>query len=48
MTKEKLQERIKLLEANREQLKLALIQNEGSLQDCLFWLKELNDQDKPQ
>ncbi len=41
MTKEKLEDRIKQLETEREQLKTTLIAYEGALQDCKYWLDEL-------
>ena len=52
MTKEQIQDRIKQLETEREQLKTTLIAYEGALQDCKFWLeqmdkKETDVKDKP-
>lgn len=45
MTKDKLEARIKQLETEREQVKATLLAYEGALQDCNYWLKELNDSD---
>ena len=44
MNKEQIQDRIKKLENEREQLKATLLAYEGAIQDCNYWLQEL---DKP-
>lgn len=47
MNKEKLLERIKLLETEREQVRANLIVYEGAIQDCNYWLKELDVKNNP-
>ena len=42
MNKEKIQERIKQLEAERDQLKANLVAYEGALQDNQYWLSQLD------
>lgn len=42
MNKEQLHERIKLLEAEREQVKATMLAYEGALQDCHYWLEQLD------
>ena len=39
--KEKIQQRIKQLETEREQTRINLVAYEGAIQDCNYWLKEL-------
>ena len=46
MNKEKIQDRIKTLETEREQLRQTLVAYEGALQDCQHWLKEI-EADEP-
>lgn len=41
MNREKLEERIKTLETEREQVRTTLIVYEGAIQDCKHWLSEL-------
>lgn len=41
MTKEKIQERLKTLENEREQMKTTLIAYEGAIQDCKYWLEQM-------
>lgn len=53
MTKEKVLERIKTLEMERDQVRSNLLVYEGAIQDCTFWLtqfdKKVEDgQDNPQ
>lgn len=43
MTKEKLEERIKLLEQQRDALKSNVLAYEGAIQDCQHWLTELDN-----
>jgi len=43
MTKEKIQERLKTLENEREQMKTTLIAYEGAIQDCKYWLEQLEE-----
>lgn len=43
MTKEQVLERIKELEASREQLRATLVAHEGALQDCQWWLKKFEE-----
>jgi septal ring factor EnvC (AmiA/AmiB activator) len=45
MTKEKLQERIKTLETEREQVRATLLAYEGALQESNHWLKEIENND---
>jgi len=45
MTKEKLEDRIKQLETEREQVKATLLAYEGALQDCKYWLIELEKEE---
>ena len=49
MTKEKLEDRIKQLETEREQVRATLLAYEGALQDCKYWLTSLQEAetDKP-
>lgn len=42
MSKEQIQNRIKTLEAERETLRANLIAYEGAIQDCNYWLQELD------
>jgi bifunctional pyridoxal-dependent enzyme with beta-cystathionase and maltose regulon repressor activities len=42
MNKEKILERIKTLEIDKENAKASFIACEGALQDCQHWLKELD------
>lgn len=42
MTKEQIQARIKELEANRETMKGNFIAIEGALQDCQYWLTQVD------
>lgn len=44
MTKEKILERIKTLEAEREQVRSTLLAYEGALQDCRHWLGQLEEE----
>lgn len=41
MTKEKVQERLNTLEKEREQVKTSLIAYEGAIQDCKYWLEQM-------
>jgi hypothetical protein len=41
MNKEQIQERIKTLEAEKEKAAQLLVMYEGAIQDCKFWLTEL-------
>lgn len=41
MNKEKIQDHIKTLETEREQLRLNLAAYDGAIQNCQHWLKEL-------
>lgn len=41
MNKELIQERIKLLEQEREQARNTLIAYEGAIQDCKYWLEQV-------
>lgn len=41
VTKEKIQDRIKLLEKEKEQVKSAVLAYEGALQDCHYWLEQM-------
>ncbi len=43
MTKEKILERIKLLENEKEQVKATVIAYEGAIQDCRHWLQQLEE-----
>jgi site-specific recombinase XerD len=45
MTKEQIQERIKTLETEREQVRSTLLAYEGALQDCKYWLEQLEKKD---
>jgi hypothetical protein len=45
MTKEKLQERIDQLEAERKQVEATLLAYAGAIQDCQYWLKQLEETD---
>jgi len=45
MNKEKIQDRIKTLETEREQLRQTLVAYEGAIQDCQHWLRELEKQE---
>ena len=42
MTKEQIQARLKQLETEREQLRVNLMAYEGAIQDCNYWLQELD------
>ena len=42
MTRDKIQERIKTLETERDNTKNLLVMYEGALQDAKFWLSELD------
>lgn len=42
MTLEKVQERLKLLETDRDNLRASLIAHDGAIMDCKFWLEQLN------
>lgn len=44
MTKEQLEDRIKTLTQDRDNLKATIIAYEGAIQDCMFWIQEI---DKP-
>ena len=46
MTKDKLLERIKQLETEREQVKATLLAYEGALQDCQYWLSTLEQKEE--
>lgn len=41
MTKEQFEDRIKLLEVEREQIKATFNATEGAIQDCKYWLSQL-------
>lgn len=41
MDKTKIQERIKTLETERDQLRNNLVAYEGAIQDCNYWLEQL-------
>lgn len=41
MNKDKINERIQTLEKEREQVKATLLAYEGALQDCNYWLSQL-------
>jgi len=43
MNKTKIQDRIKLLETERDQVKASLVAYEGAIQDCQYWLKQLEE-----
>jgi len=42
MTKEQLEARIKELETNRETVRTSFFAVEGAIQDCNYWLQQLN------
>lgn len=42
MNVEKLNDRIKLLETERDQVRSNLAAYEGAIQDCNYWLQEFN------
>lgn len=42
MTKDQIQARIKELEANKETMKGNFIAIEGALQDCQYWLTQMD------
>lgn len=42
MTKEQILERIKELETNRESMKGNFIAIEGAIQDCNYWMEQLD------
>lgn len=44
MNKEQIEARIKTLEEEREKIRSTLVAYEGAIQDCNYWLTEL---DKP-
>lgn len=44
MDKTQVQDRIKQLETEREQVKATLLAYEGAIQDCNYWLSQM---DKP-
>lgn len=44
MTKDQVQDRIKILETSREQVRISLLAHEGAIQECLYWLSQM---DKP-
>lgn len=46
MNVEQIQERIKQLEQEREQVRLSLIAYDGALQDCQYWLNQIDDKEK--
>jgi len=41
MNKEQIEDRLKTLTSEREQLKNNLIAYEGAMQDCKYWLEQL-------
>ncbi len=41
MNIEKVQERLKLLEQEREQVKVTLAAYDGAIQECVHWLKSI-------
>lgn len=41
MTKEQIQDRIKTLETEREQMKTTFAAYEGAIQDCKHWLEQV-------
>lgn len=41
MDKTKIQERIKTLETERDQLRNNLVAYEGAIQDCKYWLEQM-------
>jgi hypothetical protein len=45
MNREKIEERIKLLESEREQLKNNLIAYEGAIQDNRHWLSHIEEEE---
>lgn len=40
MTKDKILERVKILEASREQVRQNLLAHEGAIQECNYWLAQ--------
>lgn len=47
MTKEQIEDRVKTLTAEKEQLTANLLAYDGALQDCGYWLEQLNKADEP-
>lgn len=43
--REQIEERLKLLEQNREQLQANINATEGAIQDCRYWLEKLEEAD---
>lgn len=43
MTKDQILDRIKILETEREQAKAMLSAYDGALQDCKYWLEQLEE-----
>lgn len=41
MNREKLEERIKTLETERDQMRTNLVAYDGAIQDCKYWLSQL-------
>lgn len=41
ITKEQILDRIKLYEQEKEQVKTAVLAYEGAIQDCRYWLEQL-------
>lgn len=46
MNKEKLEERIKTLETERDQMRTNIVAYEGAIQDCKHWLSTLEETEK--
>lgn len=46
MTKEEIQERLKTLEAERDQVRATALAYEGAIQDCNWWLNKLSEDSK--
>ena len=45
MNKEQIQKRLDELTKSKEQLAQNLLAHEGAIQDCKFWLQELNNKE---
>lgn len=43
LDKTKIEERINTLETEREQLRQTLVAYEGALQDCKYWLSQIEE-----
>jgi len=46
ITREAIEERIKLLQSEREQVLISLGAYNGAISDCEYWLEELDKQDE--